>query len=48
MKRDSCWFFYNFQNSKEMTVQRRFNKLTSVFHVSGPVMDHEFRYNIVK
>ena len=24
------------------------NKLTSVFHASRPVIDHEFRHNIVK
>ena len=26
----------------------RFNKLTSVFHAVSPVIDHEFRHNIVK
>ena len=28
--------------------QRRFNKLTSVFLCVCPVIDHEFRHNIVK
>ena len=27
---------------------KQINKLTSVFHASGPVIGHEFRHNIVK
>ena len=33
---------------RHATKSMRINKLVSVFHASVPVIDHEFRHNIVK